>query len=364
MKTKFLLAAAILASSLTLQAQTPTESKWYIKPSVSYFFSVTPVEYPSIGGLPSRDRTFTVHPVTGVQATQSESILTGSFGEGLRLSLTGGYRFTDLLGVELGLNYFKSTTQQMSRQTGVFAGLGSAALSLDATGQVTAYDVAPALVFFIPTQSEVFKPYAKVGVIVPVGGRSENITRITDNTGTVAVSQGLFPAATRAAVAQQAAAAYTQAGMPFNTPNPVMLLANVERVDHTKSNPTVGFQSALGGDFWIGKNIALNVEVEYRNVTVASRIRELQSVSGNYVIVDRANNHPATGQPFPLGEGALTLDAASASSRTIHFHNAINKDTHNVVASGEFDPNVAADEVSNRLTFGGLGASFGIKFRF
>lgn len=367
MSKGFFLAASMFVLGSSLQAQDANQRKWYIKPYASYFFSVTPVEYPAIGGLPSRDRSFVLNPVTQAQTTQSESIMTGSFGAGYRLGLTGGYRFNDIVGVELALNYYKSNRQDMAKQNGVFGGTGTAvdgtlALSMEATGQVTAMDVAPALVLFVPNKSDVFKPYAKVGVIVPVGGYSENITRITDNTGNVAVSQGLFTASTRAAVAQQAAQQYQAAGLPYNTPNPVMLLANVERVDRTRSNPTIGFQAALGTDFRVSSRISLNFEVEYRNVTVASKRRDLQSVSGTYVIIDRANNHPQTGAPFPLGQGELSVEAASESSKRINYHDSINLNEHNIVASGQFDPDRPADEVSNRLTFGGLGVSFGLKF--
>lgn len=365
MKKMMILSCALLAGSMALNAQ---ESRWYIKPSASYFFSITPVEYPSIGGLPSRDRNFLLNPITQAQSTQSEDIMTGSFGEGYRLGLTGGYRLNDILGLELAFNYFKSNVQHMSRQNGTFAGSGTpldgnTALSLESTGQVTAFDVAPALVFFIPNKSELFKPYAKVGIIIPLGGYSENITHITDNTGSVAVSQGLFTSQTRAAATQAAIQQYQSVGFPYNTPNLVMLLSDVERIDHTRSKPTVGFQSALGADFWFSKRVSINLEIEYRNVAVASRIREMQSVSGNYVIVDQGNTNPQTQAPFVLGQGSLSLDAASESSKTINFHNSINTNEHNIVASGQFDPNRPADEVSNRLTFGGLGVSLGLKFR-
>ncbi|QNL47721.1 outer membrane beta-barrel protein [Olivibacter sp. SDN3] len=362
MKKTIIMAFVLASISPSLVRAQENNKGFYIKPYASYFFSVTPVEYPSIGGLPSRDRVFSINPVTGQQSTQSEDIMKGSFGAGYRLGLTGGYRFNDILGVELALNYYKSDVQDMSRQQATFTGTNATALSLEATGQARAYDIAPALAFFIPTKSEVFKPYAKVGIIIPLGGYSENITKITDNTGNVAISQGLFPNALRNQVIQQAEQAYAAAGMTDHNPvNPVMLLADVERVDRTKSNPTVGFQSALGADFWLSKMVAINVELEYRNVTVASNRRDMQSVSGTYTIIDRGNNHPQTGAPFPLGEGNLSIEAASESSKRINYHDHINVNEHNIVASGEFDPNQPADEVSNRLTFGGLGVSLGVK---
>lgn len=367
MKKMMTLMSMLLAASMTLKAQEESQSKWYIKPYASYFFSLTPVEYPSIGGMPSRDRAFTINP-QGTQATQSESIMTGSFGAGYRIGLAGGYRFNNILGLEMAVNYYKSNVQDMSKQNGTYTGTGTAldgttALSLESTGQVTAFDIAPALVIYIPNQSEVFKPYAKVGVIVPLGGYSENITKITDNTGSVAASQGTFTPQARAAARQGAIQQYTSVGFPYAEPNVLMLMSDVERVDRTRSNPTIGFQSALGADFWISKRVSINMEIEYRNVTVASNRRDMESVSGNYVIIDRANINPSTGSPFILAQGSFSKDAASESSKRINYHDHINVNDHNIVASGTFDPDRAADEVSNRLTFGGLGVSVGLKFR-
>ncbi|WP_028295815.1 outer membrane beta-barrel protein [Olivibacter sitiensis] len=369
MKTTTTLVSILLIATTALKAQEQPEKKWYVKPYASYFFSLTPVEYPSIGGMPSRDRVFTVNPVTGQQATQSEDIMTGSFGAGYRIGLVGGYQFNNVLGLEMAFNYYKSNTQDMSKQNGTFTGTGSpmdgtTALSMEATGQVTAFDIAPALVLYIPNQSQTFKPYAKVGVIIPVSGYSENVTKITDNTGSVAVSQGLLTTEMRAAITQAAIQQYTNAGFPYQTPNVQMLLSGVERVDRTRSKPTVGFQSALGADFLLSKTLSINIEVEYRNVTVSSKKREMQSVSGSYVVIDRNNNNPSTSAPFVLGQGTLSKDAASEASKTINYHDHINVNEHNIVASGQFDPNRPADEVSNRLTFGGLGVSLGFKFRF
>lgn len=364
--------SVLLAASTALKAQEAPQSKWYIKPYASYFSSITPVEYPSIGGLPSRDRAFTINP-SGTQATQSEDIMKGSFGAGFRLGVAGGYRFSAILGMEVALNYYKSNRQDMSKQNGTYTGTGTAldgttALSLESTGQVTAFDIAPALVIYIPNQNEMFKPYAKIGVIVPLGGYSENITKITDNTGTVAVSQGIFNPTLRSGATAALTNVYTQmqaagAISGFNTPNPVMLLADVERVDETRSRPTVGIQTALGADFWLSKRVGINLEIEYRNVTVASKTREMQSVSGSYTIVDRANNIPLPPEVSSQLQGQLSLEAASESSKKINYHDHINVNDHNIIASGAFDPNRPADEVSNRLTFGGLGVSLGFKFR-
>ncbi len=330
----FLIGCMTLSSVL---AQDDFKKGFYIKPSGSYFFKVAPVEFPAIGGQPARDRDFTLYQATGQQTVQRERTLTGSFGEGFRASLLGGYRFSRYIGLEVGFNYFSGAEQEMTHQNGTRVLANGTpipgAFSLHTAGKVRAFDVAPAIVLHIPTSGSV-KPYTKVGVIIPVGGYSETTTEISDMTGQIARSQGLLPP-----------------GLP---PDAIMSLSNVVRVDRTYSNPTVGFQSAVGVDIWLSESVSLFAEVEYRNVTVGSKRRELQSLEGAFSI----SSASAGGE---VASGQLSADAVSESSRRINFHKEIQADRHNVIASGEFDRDRPSDEVQNRISFGGLGVSIGLK---
>lgn len=332
-----IIAALLLINSVALRAQDDYKKGFYVKPSGSYFFKVAPVEFPTIGGQPARDRDFTMLQATGQQAIQRDRTLTGSFGEGFRASLLGGFRFHRYLGLEIGFNYFAGAEQDMTNQHGSLVTLEGTtvanALTLYTRGKVRAFDVAPAIVFHIPTNGAL-KPYTKVGVIIPIGGYSETVTEASDITGQIARSQGLLPQ-----------------NLPVQ--DALMQLSNVVRIDRTYSNPTIGFQSAVGADFWLNDRISIFAEIEYRNITVGSRRRELQSLNGEFLILS-----PTAGQ---LASGQLTVDAAPQSSRVLNYHKEINANTHNVVASGDFDPNQAADEVQNRVSFGGLGISLGLK---
>ncbi|MDM8176200.1 MULTISPECIES: outer membrane beta-barrel protein [Olivibacter] len=330
---KMILMASILAGSFfySAKAQDDYNKGFYIKAGGAYFLKVTPVEFPAIGGQPARDRVFNIIPGNPpTQQTVSESTITGSFGEGWRVGLTPGYRFSRILGVEVGLNYYNSRSQDMMRQRGSLG--GNEVLNLHNSGKVKAFDVAPALVAHIPTNSSV-KPYMKAGVIIPIGGHLEITTTANDQTGSVAESM------------------HMTSGLP---PNAIMTLHNVKRVDRIKANPTVGFQSAVGFDWMLNDRISIYAELEYRNISVGGKKKELHELSGEYNVV-------MSGQP--LTSGTLSKDAASESSKLVNYHKTITAGD-NVAGWEGFDSNKPADELRSYINIGGLGVNLGIKIPF
>jgi hypothetical protein len=46
----------------------------------------------------------------------SRESVTGSFGEGFRTGLTAGYRFNSRVGLEMGVNYYASSSKQWRKQ--------------------------------------------------------------------------------------------------------------------------------------------------------------------------------------------------------------------------------------------------------
>ncbi|MEH6307000.1 outer membrane beta-barrel protein [Olivibacter sp. CPCC 100613] len=331
---KMILMAGILVGSFfySAKAQDDYNKGFYIKAGGAYFLKVTPVEFPAIGGQPARDRIFNIIPGDPpTQQTVSESTITGSFGEGWRVGLTPGYRFSRILGVEIGLNYYNSRSQDMMRQRGSLG--GNEVLNLHNSGKVKAFDVAPALVAHIPTSSNV-KPYVKAGVIIPIGGYLEITTTANDRTGSIAESMHMVPA-----------------NVP---PGSTMILANVERVDRIKANPTVGFQSAIGFDWMLNDRISIYAELEYRNISVGGKKKELHDLSGEYTVV-------YNGQP--VANGSLSKDAASESSKLVNYHKTITSGD-NVAGWEGFDSSKPADELRSYINIGGLGVNLGIKIPF
>lgn len=325
--------ASVLAFSCfyTVKAQDDYEKGFYIKAGGAYFIKVTPVEFPAIGGQPARDRIFNIIPGNpSRQETVSESTITGSFGEGWRASLTPGYRFSKIFGVELGINYYNSRSQDMMRQRGSIG--GNEVLSLYSTGKVTAFDVAPAIVAHLPTNGAV-KPYMKVGVIVPFDGELKITTALNDQTGTFAA----------------------EAGMP-STPEGTHIALVLNREESIKANPTVGFQSAVGADFKIGGKVSLFAELEYRNVSVGGKKKELKRYDGTATVVSSTTLQPVPGAPVTN----ITIDNASEAAKHVKYHKTISADMN---MDGE-DPNKPSDELRSYINIGGLGLNIGIKIPF
>lgn len=326
----FIASMLVTTCFYTVKAQDDYTKGFYIKAGGGYFVKVTPVEFPAIGGQPARDRIFNINPATGEQHTASESTITGSFGEGWRASLTPGYRFSRIFGAELGINYYNSRSQDMMRQRGSIG--GNEVLSLYSTGKVSAFDVAPAIVAHLPTNGPV-KPYMKVGVIVPIGGELKITTALNDQTGTFAAEAGMPP-----------------------TPEGTHIALVLNREESIKANPTVGFQSAIGADFKIGGKVSLFAELEYRNVSVGGKKKELKKYDGTATIVSSTTLQPVPGAPVTN----ITLDNASEAAKHVKYHKTITADMN---MDGE-DPSKPSDELRSYINIGGLGVNVGIKIPF
>jgi opacity protein-like surface antigen len=324
---KLIMVAALAV--LVSQAANAQEKGFYIKPTGSYFIKVTPVEFPAINGQPARDRLTTITGTGSSAVTStSETALTGSFGQGFRVGMVGGYQFNNILGLEVGINYFNSAEQDMMRQNVV--NNGTNVLSVNTVGKVQAFDVAPALVFRIPVSGN-FQPYSKIGIIVPVAGYLQINTAVNDQTGQVAASQGIVsPTGTRTN----------------------LVLNREERIN---PNPTIGFQSALGFDYKLSPVISIFSELEYRNISVGGKDKELKKYEGTATVVVNATNTPA-------GSRQLTLNDAPAGDREVKYHKTITSDM-NVKGSANYDPTRPSDDVRSYINIGGLGLNFGIKLR-
>ncbi|MFP5080472.1 outer membrane beta-barrel protein [Pedobacter sp. JCM 36344] len=319
----------IILLSIMAACSFAQEKGFYIKPTGGYFIKVTPVEFPAINGAPARDKTTTITGTgAGATSTVSETALTGSFGQGFRAGLVGGYQFNSVLGLELGVNYFNSAEQDMMKQN-VFNN-GVNVLNLHTIGKVRALDLAPALVFRIPSTGK-FQPYTKVGVIIPVAGYLQINTSVNDQTGQVAASQGI------------ASAPGTRTNLALN------------REEKINPNATIGFQSALGFDYKISNRVSVFSELEYRNVSVGGKDKELEKYDGTATVVLNATNAPA-------GSRALTLNDQPKGDREVNYHKTINSGM-NVKGSANYDPTKPSDELRSYINIGGLGLNVGLKIK-
>lgn len=243
-----------MVAGIALATFAQEERGFYLKPTGSYFLKVTPVEFPNVGALQPRDYVFSIHPSTGVQTRIAEETITGSFGQGWRAGLTGGFRFNRIVALEMEVNFFKSEENTMAKQTGYIG--TTQVLGLESIGQVTALDLTPSLVFHLPTANK-FKPYLKIGAVVPVYGYLEINTVVNDQTGTIA-----------------------------RTIHPNFTAVALTRTEKVKPRPTLGFLGAAGFNYPIGKNISFFSEIAYRNVSVNSDSKEVTAFAATGTLAD------------------------------------------------------------------------------
>lgn len=309
MKTKLFL-LGLLASAMTVAGQTTktTDSKpetWYFKLGGSYFMETVATEFPVVSGqLPNKD----IY-VNGVLS--SRETITGSFGEGFRSGITAGYRFSPRVGVEMGMNYFKSDSKTMVETVGRYIQTTPFIISVTgkAEGKITAFDLAPALVLFLG-EAKGFEPYTKVGVIIPVHG---DLTIET----------------TRA----------------YTTPAGV---TNAYTKEEVLPNPTMGFMAALGTSYKLGKNISLFAELEYRNFTVSGNTKETIEYTENGV--DKLNSTTSF------------RDGSYSVNHTNYVDQISTTSNSKVTNAAGFDKDKATDDISSYVGISGLGFTFGLKY--
>ena len=310
-KNLFLL--GFMACSMTMMGQTDQKESWYFKLGGSYFTQTAATEFPTVGGNAALSKVY-----VGGKLVSEESV-TGSFGEGFRTGFTAGYRFNERLGVEMGVNYYNSTDKTMAQTVSDVPITPAGVYNFKSVGQITAFDLAPALVLFLG-EHKGFEPYTKVGVLVPVHGDLE----ITSDAN--------------------APIAFAPSGAPT-------AFGKIHSVDKVKPNPTVGFMSALGTSYKLGKNISAFAELEYRNFTVHGKTKETTefTVNGNDALASRSKAQIHTNY----------TDKLDINSNNPLF----NPNTATVIDKKDTTrPNEAMDELSSYVGISGLGLTLGLKY--
>lgn len=301
MKKKLFL-LGFMVCTLSMIGQTQKKESWYFKLGGSYFTQTAATEFPTVGGNAALNKVY-----VGGKLVSEESV-TGSFGEGFRTGLGVGYRFTARLGFEMGMNYYSSNNKTMAQTTTdqIFISGGKPIYNFKSVGQITAFDLAPALVLYLG-EAKGFEPYSKVGVIVPVYGDLEIVTDAIAPTG----------------VASPATVA-------------------IYSVDKVKPNPTVGFMAALGTSYKLGKHISAFGELEYRNFTVHGKTKETTEFTMN-------------------GQDAL----AGRTTAQIHtnYGDSINVTSNNAATNpAGVDSTKPTDDLSSYVGISGLGLTLGLKY--
>ena len=303
---KKLLLLAVTSISVIANAQDANPKKgWYFKAGASYFIQTSATEFPIVSGQQPNTDVYAANGTTLVSRETNH----GSFGAGFRTNISGAYRFTDRLGIEMGVNYFDGNSKTMVDTRNRLVAAGPTFVDGKAEGYVKALDLSPSLVLFLGEVNK-FEPYTKVGVIIPVYGR---LTIDTERT-------------------------YT---------NPLGVTKAFQR-DVIKPNPTVGFMAAIGTSYKISSNISIYGEVEYRNFTVHGKSKETTEYTENGV--DKLNT--AT---------AFRSDASYSAIHT-NYVDKLDGNSNNLTTNSSFDSTKAKDEISSYIGISGVGLSLGVKY--
>ena len=76
--------------TLSVNSQKISEKGFYVKAGSSYFFQVTPVEFPEVSGYNAEESVWHLSSDLSSKVMVSSRSVTGSFGEGKRISLRPG----------------------------------------------------------------------------------------------------------------------------------------------------------------------------------------------------------------------------------------------------------------------------------
>jgi opacity protein-like surface antigen len=306
-KNLFLLGLMVCSMTMVAQTETKTHESWYFKLGGSYFLQTAATEFPEVGGqAPNRD------VYAGGKLVSRESI-TGSFGEGFRSGITAGYRFSPRLGVEMGVNYYTSSTKTMAQTTDRIVAVDPTTgtrtqLSFDAEGQIKAFDLSPSIVMYLG-ETHGFEPYTKVGVIVPIHGTLD----IETNKDYVVYAGN----------------------------NAVGGKKEYQK-DVVKPNATVGFMAALGTSYKLGKNIAAFAELEYRNFTVHGKTKETTDFTVN---------------------GVDQLSTLSTAAIHTNYGSSLSTTSNNALTNPNgVDKDKPMDELSSYVGISGLGLTLGLRY--
>lgn len=281
-------------------------------------FKLFGTEFPVVSGLAATNETTLVTVgSTGVSSSLvSKESITGSFGEGSRTNLVGGFRFSERLGVEMGVHYYMSASKTMAERHVSIKTPVSSIGDFDAvvSGKIRALDLSPSVVLYLGEVGK-FEPYTKVGVILPVFG---DLTIKSTTKSTIPAPYALNPAFSK--------------------------YKNSERTDVVKPNPTIGFVASVGTSYKIAPKLSAYAEIEYRNFTVHGKTKE----TTGYMV-----------------EGVDQLSNLPYSESHTNYVNQLNGTSNNSETNPTgFDSTRPKDELSSYVGISGIGLSLGMRYNF
>jgi hypothetical protein len=324
-----ILLVAIAAIVFTAEVNGQSREKgFYLKVAGGYFFSVSPGQFPDVGPYPPRDEHDAYNPSTGATTRIREKVLTGSYGEGIRGGVSGGYVINKFISVELTVNYFNSKKNLMTRNVTTIQGTDTELGKVESKGYVQAVDIAPGIVF--SPGYEKFNPYVRFGFVVPVWGRLY-IETDASRTGPVA-----------------------------GQPSFVVAKTAIHRKEEIKPSATFGFQGALGCNYRINSKLGLFLEAEYRNVPVKSKSKEVTTYNETTKIIN-SNTGQQVGNDINRGLNDLSVAERKTDYVTTLDQNSNTPTGTTGTVTHYKNDNAPANDLKSYINIGGLGANLGLR---
>lgn len=177
--------------------------------------------------------------VNGDGSSANLKSLNGTLGAGIKANITAGYMFDQYIGVELSVNYFHSNKTMIGR-------LRSPKVISEENTFLRGFDVAPGI--FLTPNFKTINPYARIGLIVPIGGELTIETRAKKINGGGAGTDIM-----------------------------------VEAISEVKSRFSVGYYGAMGVSYPFNHKMSIFGEMEIKHLSIKSKSAEVKEYATNAI---------------------------------------------------------------------------------
>lgn len=306
--------------------------------------------------------------VQGVDVNRERGInIYGSGAPGLTLGAGVGYMFNKYVGLELGLTYTfgvskLSEIETDNRPLGISAAgqsfdLLTAYVFQEYTHKTTQVRIIPAIV--VRGGDGKVVPYAKVGMVVPVAGKTN--TKVKGTLSSTEIPTSI-------------------AGIPLPIPGfgpGVSLAGSVDAEAESFGQFSLGFDATVGVDYKLNDKISLFGELNMVALTIKSKETKVTRYDGEYGL----DGSPVTLDELINGVNAVTglfgteisiaslglynnISEVPASEAHFIYVDELNASTNNPAFNDNFNENEPLDDYARRDNFSSVGINIGVKFNF
>ena len=296
----------------------PLSAQLYVRASVGY-------------GVPTAKEAFASNNF--VQVTNaftkdvrkiSDELIPASLGGGLQVGLLLGYDLNEHVSFELGAQYLNgSAVKARGEITLQYSSLDTGHVTVDISRKTQQMRVLPSVV--IRGGGERFVPYARFGLVAPVGGKS------TTNIDQFFTQPAAF------------AALYSSDSL-------------VHRTLETRGTPTIGFTGALGMTIKVAQHLRVFIEIATQSLSIRPKSTTIVEFTG------KGRDLLPLQKPYQIETTYLT--SINSQNNNIDYNpgafidpNTSNPDFYD--APGYQKPK---EELAPLVQFSNVGFNFGLKF--